>query len=394
MNCNIVYTLYSKNSNMKKNHIIIILLMSFIIGYSCSDSDEDKDVVLVSALENLKAIPGEKQITLSWDNAEGFSLSHVEISCSVVTSDEKKTLKHEINGEKNSQVIIDVAGEKDVYKFELIPYGTGGEMFAPQEVKGKPYTNDVQIGMDVLLSGMKIESVMNGIKFSWNNPNNISCLIEVAYTDKGESKKISYDAKQTIPSVTIKMTNSSAFKISVVGIDEAEGIAASSVREEVLAPNKPYKLSKETWNIVDVSTQAAKEGNGSAACVIDETPLTRWQATTKGGNDWVIIDMGAPVVVDRFALARSFGNSDNSAWDVTFSAGNESNPVEWEYEYSYNNSMDGIFKVEFDRVKDGDQMYPVPEPITARYFKYRTDRMHGGFATHYGEISVYGYYVE
>lgn len=368
--------------------------MSFIIGYSCSDSDEDKDVVLVSVLENLRAISGQKQITLSWDNAEELKLSHVEIFYSVVTSEEKKTLKHEINGEKSSQVVIDVTGEKDVYKFVLIPYGAGGEVFAAQEVKGKPYTNDVQIGMDVLLGGMKIESVMNGVKFSWNNPNNISCLIEVAYTDKGEDKKISYDAKQTIPSATIKMTNSSAFKISVVGIDEAKDIAASFVREEILAPNKPYKLSKETWKIADVSTQAAKEGNGSAICAIDETPLTRWLATTKGGNDWVIIDMGAPVVVDRFALARSFGNSDNSAWDVTFSAGNEANPVKWEYEYSYNNSQTGIFQIEFNRGKDGDQMYPVPEPITARYFKYRTDRISGSFATHYGEISVYGYYVE
>ncbi|MPN61087.1 hypothetical protein SDC9_208821 [bioreactor metagenome] len=103
--------------------------------------------------------------------------------------------------------------------------------------------------------------------------------------------------------------------------------------------------------------------------------------------------MGAPVIIERFALARYWGDSSNSAWDVTFSAGNDTDSNSWEHVFTYSNQKSGVFKQEFDRGRDGNQSYLIPEPITARYFKYRTDRMSGSFATHYGEISVYGYYA-
>lgn len=379
---------------MKHIYIILILFSSILLYSGCSDNDDNTDNFAIGSLSNLKATSGIEQIILSWDNPEYQGLSYIEIVYSALTSSESKTIKHETKGEKSSIVAIDVPEGREVYKFVLTAYSDSGDKSAPQEIKGKPYTNDAQAGMDAILDAMRIESVMNGVKFSWNNPNNISCMIEISYNDKGQNKKVSYDARQTIPTATIKLINSTIFKISITGTEGSAGINSSSTREETLAPNIPYKLSTDTWSVVDVSTQAATSGNGSAACAIDGTPATRWQATQKGGKDWIIIDMGSPVVIDRFSLTRYFGVADNSAWDVTFSAGNEPNPTVWPYEYSYANSKEGIFAIEFNRTRDGDQLYPIPEPITARYFKYRTDRISGSWATHYGEISVYGYYVE
>lgn len=374
---------------MKIKNIFSILLL-LLVG--CSP--ENEVIPEASPLEDLKAVSGDNQVILSWTNSELENLSHVEIIILGISSDYKETIKHEVSN-KNSVEVISVPTGNNTYKFILTPFGVSGKRYAPVEIKGKPFTNDTQAGMDALLSNLRMESVSNGVKLSWSNSNNISCLIVVSYTEGDSQKTVELDAKSAIPVEVIKLSNQgSDFVVFIKGTDDAEGVNSTSSRTEFLQPNKPYMLSKERFSIYSVSSQAATEGNGSAACAIDENLHTRWLATKKGGPDSIIIDLGKPVVIERLALARYFGNSDNSAWDVTFSVGNNPNLPTWEHEFSYANSKDGIFKIEFNRGNDGDQFYPLPEPITAQYVKYRTDRMSSSFATHYGEISVYGYYVD
>lgn len=367
-----------------------LLTVFFLIA--CSSDEEE--VILSSPLKEVKALTGQEQIILSWTNPVSEPLSFVEVKVSGLTTSFEKSFRHEVNQEERSQVVIEVPDLNETYKIVLLAFDAAGQSYAPLEVKGKPYTNDRQIGMDVLLATMRIESVGNGVKFSWNNNNNISCIIRIDYTGSGQNQRVDLDARAAIPSSVVRINQAADFSISIIGIDEDTGIESSSIRTENLAPNKPYKLGKELWSVYYVSSQAATAGDGSAACAIDETPLTRWLSANKGAKDSIIIDMGKPVVVERVSLARYFGVADNSAWDVTFSVGNDPDLPTWEHEYSYANSKEGIFKIEFNRTRDGDQLYPLPEPITARYVKYRTDRISGSWWTHYGEISVYGYYVE
>lgn len=379
---------------MKQTYFLTLFaIISILFFLSCS-SDDEEVAFSISPLTEVATISGDGQIVLSWTNPETDPLSYVQVDVTGVTSDHTEIIKHDINGERKSRIIIQVPEGREVYKFTLSAFGLSGKAYAPLQIKGKPYTNDTQSGMDFLLGTLKAESIGNGVKFSWNNSNNISCMIQVEYAESGISKTMQFDAKSAIPEAVIKLTRGADFSISIVGVEDAQGVNSSITRTESLQPNKPYKLSTNLWSVYAVSSQAATVGNGSAACAIDETPLTRWLSANKGANDSIIIDMGKPVVVERLSLARYFGVSDNSAWDVTFSVGNNPDLSTWENEYSYANSKEGVFAVEFNRTRDGDQMYPLPEPVTGRYFKYRTDRISGSWWTHYGEISVYGYYVD
>ena len=378
---------------MKIKNIFSVLLL-LIVALIISCSSEDETILEVSPLEDLKTVPGNNQVTLSWTNPESENLSYVEIIVLGISSDYMDTVRHQVSS-KNSIEVIPVPAGNNTYKFILTPFGVSGKSYAPVEIKGKPFTNDTQAKMDVLLNNLKMESISNGVKFSWSNSNNISCLIVVSYTEGGSQKTVEFDAKSAIPMGVIKLNDQgSDFVVSIKGVDNATGVNSTYSRTEFLQPNKPYMLSKDLFSIYSVSSQAATEGDGSAACAIDENLHTRWLATNKGGPDSLVIDLGKAVVIERLALARSFGIIDNTAWDVTFSVGNHPDLPTWEHEYSYANSKDGIFKIEFNTGREGNQFYPLPEPITARYVKYRTDRIHASFATHYGEISVYGYYVD
>lgn len=377
---------------MKMKKICFLLLLLIVSLGGCSDKDEELSYT-IPPLDNLQLISGENKITLSWDNPDYPGLSYVEIKYAPVTASEEKTIKHYINDERSSNISFDIEGQ-EVYKFILTAFSTTGEQSAPQYIEGKPFTFDKQGAMDAILNSIEVESVSNGAKISWNNANNIDCLIKIEYTLNNEMQIVLYDALQTVPNNTINLRNSTVFIVSIVGANELEGINSSFSREFTVNPNKPYAVPKNRWTVFAVSTQVAESGNGAAECAIDENLFTQWQATQKGGNDWIIIDMGAPVVIESFALARCWGDSTNSAWDVTFSAGNETDPDLWEHSFTYSNNESGIFKQEFNSGEDGDQIYMIPEPITARYFKYRTDRISDSYATHYGEISVYGYYAE
>lgn len=375
---------------MKKIHFLFILLIVCIHG--CSDSEE-KLSYTIPPLDNLQLVSGENQITLSWDNPDYPGLSYVEIEYAPVTAANVKTIRHDVNSEKSSYVSFDIPKGQEVYKFILTAFSSSGDQSEPQYVKGKPFTYDMQVDMNTILNTVEVEPVSNGVKISWNNAKNINCLMKIVYTTNNETQTVFYDALQTVPTITIELNNPSNLVISMVGTNGAEGINSSFNKEFTVNPHKPYLVPKKTWKVFAVSTQIAESGNGSADCAIDENLFTQWQATQKGGNDWIIIDMGAPVIIERFALARYWGDSSNSAWDVTFSAGNDTDSNSWEHVFTYSNQKSGVFKQEFDRGRDGNQSYLIPEPITARYFKYRTDRMSGSFATHYGEISVYGYYA-
>lgn len=375
-----------------KNILPCFLLLIIALVSGCSSDGET--ILETSPLDELKASSGRNQVILSWVNLEPQNLSHVGIEIQGISTSFKETIRHEVSGQ-HSEVAVTVPAVNDVYKFILTPVGVSGKTYAPVEIKGKPHTNDTQAGIDALLNSVRMESVNNGVKFRWNNSNNISCVIEVSYTEGGAQKRVQFDAKSAIPEGVIKLNNQGAeFTVSIKGVDDAEGVNSTESRTEFLQPNKPYRLSKDAWSVYAVSSQSATEGNGSAACAIDDDVYTRWLATNRGGNDWIIVDLGKQAVVDRLSLTRYYGVADNSAWDVTFAVGNDPDLATWEHEYAYANSKEGIFRVEFNRTIDGEQLYALPEPVTGRYFKYRTDRISGSWWTHYGEITVYGYYVD
>ncbi len=376
---------------MKKIYpLFLLFLIVFIHG--CSDT-EDRLSYAIPPLDNLQVISGDNQIILSWDNPDYPGLSYIEIKYAPVNENDAKIITHNINNTQSSSVSIDIPEGQVVYKFVLTAYSTSGEQSEPQYIKGKPSTYDRQADMDDILSSIDVESVSNGAKVSWNNANNVDCLIKIEFTTSNETQTLFFDALRTIPTATIELRGPSILVISMIGTNETEGVNSSFSRDFNINPHKPYYVPKKTWSVFAVSTQVAESGNGSAACAIDENYFTQWQATQKGGKDWIIIDMGAPVVIERFALARYWGDSTNSAWDLTFSAGNNTDPDSWEHVYTYSNQESGIFRQEFNRTQDGDQIFMIPEPITARYFKYQTDRMSGSYATHYGEISIYGHYT-
>src|SRR5690554_4336127 len=153
---------------MKIKNIFSILLL-LLVG--CSP--ENEVIPEASPLEDLKAVSGDNQVILSWTNSELENLSHVEIIILGISSDYKETIKHEVSN-KNSVEVISVPTGNNTYKFILTPFGVSGKRYAPVEIKGKPFTNDTQAGMDALLSNLRMESVSNGVKLSWSNSNNIS----------------------------------------------------------------------------------------------------------------------------------------------------------------------------------------------------------------------------
>ena len=384
---------------MKLKNYIGILLFSAFVGTSCQDENEIQ--YAINPVGSLKAISGDHQVNLSWDNPADKSLSYIGIVSTNMNTTKADTFKYETKEEIHGEytIPVPVGNEKDVYRFTVVAHNASGGRSEARYVKGKAFSDDSEIYIIDILNSISAEPVANGgVKFTWENENNVKGNLKVDYTIKGQSNSVNFDLLSASPEGMIDggVLLETTFVIQIVMDD---GTTMSDTRELVVRPISYPKMDKSRWKIYSFSSQKASSGNGSASCLIDNASTTMWSASVSGANQYIIVDLGGSAVLDKFSLERNFGESNAAGWDLEYSIGDDADNDVWSYIYSYftSSTQGAFFQVEFNRTIDGEQLYQLPllsKQITGRYIKIKVTRIASGGYMHFGEFNVYGAYLE
>jgi hypothetical protein len=103
------------------------------------------------------------------------------------------------------------------------------------------------------------------------------------------------------------------------------------------------------------------------------------------------VDLKSSHLISAVTLRRRWGNDENSSWDTNISVSEDG--VTYTTPYMYKNAStdaNPIFKVEFNRTVDGQQMFLLPYTHTARYVRLDFVRGAGSAYAVYGDLNFYG----
>lgn len=377
--------------------IIILLYWPLQFFSACSDSqDEDLLVYALPSVEQLLAESGEGMITLSWENPsiEGEAY-HIEIIYE--KGNEEQLLKVEPQGKSTSKVLITIT-DQEVYRFRVSVVNSIGERSDEKTVKGKALTPEVieepdENPYDLILETVNIYGAPNGVNAVWDNPANKPATIEISYFDASEDiVSATVDASSLLKELFISGLNADIeieFSVEVKSGDKG----SSFVKKLNVTPKRLIKkLKKDEWEIT-ASSEEITEEDGRAVNLIDGTPETYWKTRISENAaqypHYVIIDLKETINVTAISLERKLGDSVNSSWDNTIAISLDGKDWNTSYDY-YSKQTDPKLKIEFNRTRDGEQMYPLPFPTQGRYIKLTCKRASKTFAI-FGELSVYGY---
>src|SRR5690606_4752742 len=128
--------------------------------------------------------------------------------------------------------------------------------------------------------------------------------------------------------------------------------------------------------------------------LLDGSSQTYWRSRTSSPTatypHQLVVDMKSSKNVGALTLQRKFQDNDYSSWDKSFYFSEDG--INWSTEYLYaNNSTHSnpIFKVEFNRTIEGEQIYRLPAFTKARYIKLISKRGGRSYAI-FSELNVLG----
>ncbi|WP_175549951.1 discoidin domain-containing protein [Mariniphaga anaerophila] len=377
---------------------VIVVIASFCqVFVACSDSEEEEIAVYtLPAVNQLRAESGEDMITLSWKNPSiDGGTYYVEVEFE--KEDQTETLKVEPGTESGSTVEIPVADQK-VYKFGVTVFNGTGERSEEKTVKGKALTPEVPDETegnvyDAILETVNIYGAANSAKVIWDNPDNRAATILVSYTDaSGNSIEKSADAASVLKEMVISGLAAEVEVVFTVSVKNGENGSSFSKTLSATPKHLVEKLEKSSWT-VSASSEETVEEDGRAVNLIDGNPETYWRSRISGDAavypHYVVIDLKEVVTVTAISLERKWGDKVHSSWDNTVAVSLDGEDWNTSYDY-YLTQTDPQLKIEFNRGKEGEQMYPLPTPAKGRYVRLTCKRASKTFAV-FGEMSVYGY---
>ncbi len=379
--------------NLKYFSLYSIFITSALILFSCSkETDENIELYSVEKVQNLKAQSGKNKIILSWLNPT--ETEYVTVTYYIDGTEKDVKVESKDQPSHNLEVVVN---DQQVYKFTLIAYNSIGERSEEQTVKGKALSEDDDSDenpYDIILKTVKMYSSPDGVKVTWRNEKESEAIIYVTFiNDLGKEVIVEYDATSMIKESTIKdlkIGKELEFSVEVKNDNKSSTFTRTF---NATPKNNIQKLDKSKWSITGSSEETISE-DGALINLIDGTPKTYWRSQIKpeaaSYPHYVIIDMKKVVNVTAISLERKWGDGENSSWDNKVSVSMDG--VNWETEYDYNNKQtDPLLKIEFNRTKDGEQMYPLPSVTKGQYLKVTFKRSSKTFAL-FGELSIYGYY--
>lgn len=243
------------------------------------------------------------------------------------------------------------------YIFQLVSFDQFGNKSLPLEFVGKVY-GDVYESSLVSRSS-KIVSSKAGLVLSFSSAPEGNVATVVTYTNTtGNLTSISVPAAENSliisdNSLDSEITLSSTYG-AVNGIDMFNSSSYSF--------SGPYKFDVKDLSVISYSTQHSA-GENAVANIISGRSDVRWHSRAGGSSypHFAIIDMGAERTITKFGVWRSIfdGGGDNRAPDqIQFLISLDN--VTW--------TDLGIFP--FNRFINGEQFFPLPSSVQARYFKF------------------------
>ncbi|MBE8721196.1 discoidin domain-containing protein [Sphingobacterium pedocola] len=375
---------------MKRNYIKLIFFILFCVGSISCKEDKTADNVeeAASGLEKLAAISTQTGVLLTWENPPGHTYDQVEIWYEEAG---RKVVHSQQANEHYTAVAFDLQND-EVYKFHLQTRNSGSEQRGRElTVKSRKIslTDPVQ-ELEDILNSVRILGGDGGVRVHWNNPEHIPATIVLAF----EGERLELKANQLVKEVTVKnldLDKVYVFEVSLL----FDGEFITAQKNFSVRPLAGYKrLVNEGWNITASSEEISANEHAPAANLLDNNPATYWRSKVSTPEHryphYVIIDLQRTRRVTAITLSRKQGDSDYSSWDNNISLSVDGRTFSETYRYfGSNTNPNQIFKVEFNRTVEGEQMYMLPFVHTARYIRIdmvRASRVHAVF----GDINVYG----
>jgi hypothetical protein len=366
----------------------VIFICALLLLGACKDDAPTIQEKFLPGVQNLRAISQVDGVILSWENPDDRAYNEVEISYTF--QGEEMVIKESID-KRNSTVDI-ILPDSEVYKFYVKGISlVNGTPVEEHSVKGRRLVAiEADDELAGLLNSIDLQGGDNGVRVFWENSENIQALIRLEYD--GQVHDI--DAANLNKEYTLKGLDLNKQYTFVVGI-VYEGEPIEPVRTlSATALEKSYRMLKDDgWTIIASSEQTAQP----ASNLLDNDPNTYWRSSVllmSGGaptGQHVIVDLKSSHLISAVTLRRRWGNDENSSWDTNISVSEDG--VTYTTPYMYKNAStdaNPIFKVEFNRTVDGQQMFLLPYTHTARYVRLDFVRGAGSAYAVYGDLNFYG----
>ncbi|NGF55172.1 discoidin domain-containing protein [Parapedobacter sp. SGR-10] len=373
---------------MKYRYLVAFWCVLFALG-ACKDEIPAVQENFISGVQNLKAISQMEGIVLSWENPDDRDYDKVEISYTL--QGEKKMLTETIN-ERYSAVSINIPNA-EVYKFYIKAFSSVSGRFAREaSVKGRKLVSlEAADELADILNSIEIHGGDNGVRVFWENTQNLPAMILLEY--EGQVRTIDANSLSKEYSLGgLELNKQYTFTVSLV----YEGEGSTLVRMlSATALEKAYRrLKNEGWTI----TASSEQSGQPAVNLLDNNPATYWRSSERvtvnnnPSGQHIIVDFKTIHRFSALTFTRRLGNDENSSWDINISFSEDG--VTYTGPYMYKNAStdpNPIFKVEFNRTVDGEQMYQLPYTHTARYVRVDFVRgsNNGAYAV-FGDINFYG----
>lgn len=230
-----------------------------------------------------------------------------------------------------------------------------------------------------ILESLQFTGILGGVTASWENPDEMSLILEFSYSASGEDKTVRVESASLSGEATVS---------GMVGADQDLAVTISdpfgfSFRKVIsVAPIEAVLLDKSSWAVTDFSSEEPAEGapNGLASATIDGNLGSFWHSdwanAAPGYPHWFVVDMGAEKTIASFEVFRRQGDGRGQTKHRFYVS---DDGVEW--------TDLGLF--DMDPNIDGGQSYAISSNPKARYFKYEAVEGPNFFAA-LAEINVYG----
>lgn len=359
-------------------------IIAIIVG--CNKQDDKNGLQPIQGIEEITVASSVDGVVLSWKNPT--ERDYDEVSIWYTEEDEKIEISQKV---EESFGEVDIALEKDkVYKFYLQVKSKGERLAEVQTIKGRK--------LDVVLPEKELETLLNsieiyggdgGFRILWDNPSQIEAIIKLDF--EGEEVEINANnltKEYTVPD--LEEGKSYAVQMQIIYAGRLTDIKKSV---SVIAKTRFAKLKNEGWEITASSEEVEAE-NGAAIHLLDDNPETYWRSKVSSPEEsyphYVIIDLQRERKIYGITLSRKKGDDDFSSWDNDISVSKDGINYTDKYSYLKNPANDNpIFKIEFNRTIEGEQMYLLPHVHTARYIKIDMLRASKNYAV-FGDVNIYG----
>ncbi|MCD2422608.1 discoidin domain-containing protein [Niabella pedocola] len=362
-----------------------LFLCILFMAWGCSKIDDSyKNLIEPGGrvyVEKAKAVvrPGYKKVAIVWPRASDPNVH----SAKVYWNNYSDSVLVNIAANQDTISVPIMGLQEQYYTFIVKTFDNKGNSSVPVEVNGRAYGDSYLAALaNRFVSSAAVWAGILTINWGAAAVYNGEVGLQLMYKDTAGAQKKIFVSNTQSASVISDFAADTKFEYRSMFL--ADSNAVDTIYKEY-GRVRDIKLDKTKWSVVSFSDQHPEPGGGAAA-VIDGTFTTRWhtQAIPSAAPypHWVIVDMKSEQTFTQFGVERT--NKDVPAGDArgpnTFQVLISKDNITW---------MDlGTFN--FNRLANGEQLFPITSAASGRYFKFVALTGEGPLMV-LGEISAYGF---